>query len=111
MEKLSRLSPPSSSSFHSQFIPLDEMESSLVSYLYELHVLIEEEGVYLPTVIVLGDDCSLKSHLLESMGELRLGEGDRISSNMPFLVRYQHHEGGQHIQLEKKGHPITDAVL
>lgn len=62
------------------------MESSLVSYLYELHVLgIEEEGIYLPTVIVLDNDCPLKS--TESMGELRLTKRDQISSNMPLLVR------------------------
>ncbi|KAL6568924.1 hypothetical protein OROHE_003665 [Orobanche hederae] len=52
---------------------------------------IMQEGIQLPTIVVVGDQSSGKSSVLESLAGIRLPRGDGICTRVPLIVRLQNH--------------------
>ncbi|KAL6579235.1 hypothetical protein OROMI_009451 [Orobanche minor] len=52
---------------------------------------IMQEGIQLPTIVVVGDQSSGKSSVLESLAGIRLPRGDGICTRVPLIMRLQNH--------------------
>ncbi|CAO2832549.1 unnamed protein product [Amaranthus hypochondriacus] len=84
---LSVLSPPPPiiSSYNDRIRPLLDA----VDKLRNLKVM--KEGIQLPTIVVVGDQSSGKSSVLESLAGISLPRGQGICTRVPLIVRLQHH--------------------
>ncbi|KAJ4969353.1 hypothetical protein NE237_016054 [Protea cynaroides] len=60
-----------------------------VDKLRELKVM--EEGIELPTIVVVGDQSSGKSSVLESLAGISLPRGNGICTRVPLIMRLQQH--------------------
>ncbi|KAK1379717.1 hypothetical protein POM88_026461 [Heracleum sosnowskyi] len=60
-----------------------------------------QEGIQLPTIVVVGDQSSGKSSVLESLAGISLPRGDGICTRVPLVIRLQNHaQSDSHLQLE-----------
>ncbi|KAL5577038.1 hypothetical protein UlMin_018737 [Ulmus minor] len=50
-----------------------------------------DEGIQLPTIVVVGDQSSGKSSVLESLAGISLPRGQGICTRVPLIMRLQHH--------------------
>nr|DAD23943.1 TPA_asm: hypothetical protein HUJ06_025406 [Nelumbo nucifera] len=55
------------------------------------HLKIMEEGIQLPTIVVVGDQSSGKSSVLGSLAGVNLPRGVDICTRVPLIMRLQHH--------------------
>ncbi|XP_030479980.1 dynamin-related protein 4C [Cannabis sativa] len=66
-----------------------------------------EEGVQLPTIVVVGDQSSGKSSVLESLARISLPRGQGICTRVPLVVRLQNHtEPEAELYLEYKNRVV-----
>ncbi|KAF2313381.1 hypothetical protein GH714_010675 [Hevea brasiliensis] len=54
------------------------------------HLKIMNEGIKLPTIVVVGDQSSGKSSVLESLAGINLPRGQGICTRVPLVMRLQH---------------------
>ena len=54
------------------------------------HLMITREGIELPTIVVVGDQSSGKSSVLESLAGINLPRGQGICTRVPLIMRLQH---------------------
>ncbi|KAG8374967.1 hypothetical protein BUALT_Bualt10G0050700 [Buddleja alternifolia] len=59
------------------------------------HLKITEEGIQLPTIVVVGDQSSGKSSVLESLAGISLPRGQGICTRVPLIMRLQSHLNAQ----------------
>ncbi|XAR64694.1 Dynamin GTPase [Bertholletia excelsa] len=52
---------------------------------------VAEEGIQLPTIVVVGDQSSGKSSVLESLAGIDLPRGQGICTRVPLIMRLHHH--------------------
>ena len=55
------------------------------------HLNVAKEGIQLPTIVVVGDQSSGKSSVLESLAGISLPRGQGICTRVPLIMRLQHH--------------------
>ncbi|GFQ06677.1 dynamin-related protein 4c [Phtheirospermum japonicum] len=55
------------------------------------HLKIMQEGIQLPTIVVVGDQSSGKSSVLESLAGISLPRGQGICTRVPLIMRLQNH--------------------
>ncbi|KAL3652710.1 Dynamin-related protein 4C [Castilleja foliolosa] len=55
------------------------------------HLKIMQEGIQLPTIVVVGDQSSGKSSVLESLAGISLPRGQGICTRLPLIMRLQNH--------------------
>uniref|UniRef100_A0A2P2MFG7 Dynamin-related protein 4C-like n=1 Tax=Rhizophora mucronata TaxID=61149 RepID=A0A2P2MFG7_RHIMU len=55
------------------------------------HLMVMKEGIQLPTIVVVGDQSSGKSSVLESLAGINLPRGQGICTRVPLIMRLQHH--------------------
>ncbi|PON54667.1 Dynamin superfamily [Parasponia andersonii] len=55
------------------------------------NLLVMDEGIELPTIVVVGDQSSGKSSVLESLAGISLSRGQGICTRVPLIMRLQHH--------------------
>ncbi|KAH7545069.1 hypothetical protein FEM48_Zijuj01G0054100 [Ziziphus jujuba var. spinosa] len=56
------------------------------------NLMVMEEGIQLPTIVVVGDQSSGKSSVLESLAGISLPRGQGICTRVPLIMRLQHHK-------------------
>ncbi|KAJ0801804.1 putative dynamin GTPase [Helianthus annuus] len=54
---------------------------------------VTQHGIPLPTIVVVGDQSSGKSSVLESLAGISLPRGQGICTRVPLIMRLQHHPG------------------
>ncbi|XP_050221538.1 dynamin-related protein 4C-like isoform X2 [Mercurialis annua] len=54
-------------------------------------LMVMKEGIQLPTIVVVGDQSSGKSSVLESLAGISLPRGQGICTRVPLIMRLQHH--------------------
>ncbi|XP_057803267.1 dynamin-related protein 4C-like [Salvia miltiorrhiza] len=59
------------------------------------HLKIMQEGIQLPTIVVVGDQSSGKSSVLESLAGISLPRGQGICTRVPLIMRLQNHQNPQ----------------
>ncbi|KAL8543631.1 hypothetical protein ACS0TY_004268 [Phlomoides rotata] len=59
------------------------------------HLKIMQEGIQLPTIVVVGDQSSGKSSVLESLAGISLPRGQGICTRVPLIMRLQNHHNPQ----------------
>ncbi|KAK1379722.1 Vacuolar sorting protein VPS1, dynamin [Heracleum sosnowskyi] len=70
-----------------------------IDKLRNLNVM--QEGIQLPTIVVVGDQSSGKSSVLESLAGISLPRGDGICTRVPLVIRLQNHaQSDSLLQLE-----------
>ncbi|PON54664.1 Dynamin superfamily [Parasponia andersonii] len=76
------------------------------------NLMVMEEGIELPTIVVVGDQSSGKSSVLESLARISLPRGQGICTRVPLVVRLQNHtEPEPELSLEYKGRVVhTDEL-
>ncbi|KNA09498.1 hypothetical protein SOVF_153020 [Spinacia oleracea] len=84
-EPLEAINPPLISSYKHQIRPLLDAIDKL------RHLKIMKEGIQLPTIVVVGDQSSGKSSVLESLAGINLPRGQGICTRVPLIMRLQHH--------------------
>lgn len=52
---------------------------------------VNQEGISLPTIVVVGDQSSGKSSVIESLAGISLPRGQGICTRVPLIMRLQHH--------------------
>lgn len=75
---------PLVSSFNESIRPLLDAVDKL------RHLRVIEEGIQLPTIVVVGDQSSGKSSVLESLAGISLPRGQGICTRVPLVMRLQH---------------------
>ncbi|KAI3722064.1 hypothetical protein L2E82_33089 [Cichorium intybus] len=55
------------------------------------HLKVMQEGIQLPTIVVVGDQSSGKSSVLESLARISLPRAQGICTRVPLIMRLQHH--------------------
>lgn len=78
--------PPLVSSYNENIRPILDA----VDKLRRMNVT--QEGIPLPTIVVVGDQSSGKSSVLESLAGISLPRGRGICTRVPLVMRLQHHE-------------------
>ncbi|CAK9136887.1 unnamed protein product [Ilex paraguariensis] len=76
---------PLVSSYNDRIRPLLDA----IDKLRQLKVM--QEGIQLPTIVVVGDQSSGKSSVLESLAGISLPRGQGICTRVPLIMRLQHH--------------------
>ncbi|BFG20499.1 hypothetical protein CerSpe_067730 [Prunus speciosa] len=67
-------------------------------------LMVMEEGIQLPTIVVVGDQSSGKSSVLESLAGISLPRGQGICTRVPLIMRLQHHSDPEpELSLEYNG--------
>nr|VDC76559.1 unnamed protein product [Brassica rapa] len=77
------IEPPIVSSYNDQIRPLLDT----VDRMRNLNVM--KEGIQLPTIVVVGDQSSGKSSVLESLAGISLPRGQGICTRVPLVMRLQ----------------------
>ncbi|KAK9168319.1 hypothetical protein Syun_000459 [Stephania yunnanensis] len=70
---------------------------------------VTKEGIQLPTIVVVGDQSSGKSSVLESLAGISLPRGQGICTRVPLIMRLQgshHHSSEPELYLEYKGKTV-----
>uniref|UniRef100_A0A7N2R517 Dynamin-related protein 4C-like n=2 Tax=Quercus lobata TaxID=97700 RepID=A0A7N2R517_QUELO len=75
---------PIISSYNDRIRPLLDTVDSL------RHLMITREGIQLPTIVVVGDQSSGKSSVLESLAGINLPRGQGICTRVPLIMRLMH---------------------
>ncbi|XP_070053660.1 dynamin-related protein 4C-like [Nicotiana tomentosiformis] len=75
--------PPIVASFNDRIRPLLDCVDKL------RHLNIMQEGIQLPTIVVVGDQSSGKSSVLESLAGISLPRGQGICTRVPLIMRLQ----------------------
>ncbi|CAL5329952.1 dynamin-related protein 4C-like [Camellia sinensis] len=86
---LSSDAPPLTSSYNDRIRPLLDAVDKL------RHLKVTEEGIQLPTIVVVGDQSAGKSSVLESLAGISLPRGQGICTRVPLIMRLQHHPDAQ----------------
>ncbi|KAI8546581.1 hypothetical protein RHMOL_Rhmol07G0129900 [Rhododendron molle] len=90
--------PPLMFSFNERIRPLLDAVDKL------RHLKVAQEGIQLPTIVVVGDQSSGKSSVLESLAGISLPRGQGICTRVPLIIRLQHHQNPQpELHLEYHG--------
>ncbi|KAL7122952.1 hypothetical protein ACP275_01G076600 [Erythranthe tilingii] len=55
------------------------------------HLKVMQEGIQLPTIVVVGDQSSGKSSVLESLAGISLPRGQGVCTRVPLIMRLQNH--------------------
>ncbi|KAH6835358.1 Dynamin related protein 4C [Perilla frutescens var. hirtella] len=72
------------------------------------HLKIMQEGIQLPTIVVVGDQSSGKSSVLESLAGISLPRGQGICTRVPLIMRLQNHQSPKpQLSLEFNGKSIS----
>ncbi|CAM8923255.1 unnamed protein product [Rhodiola kirilowii] len=79
---------PIVSSFNDKIRPLLDAIDKL------RHLMIMKEGIQLPTIVVVGDQSSGKSSVLESLAGISLPRGQGICTRVPLIMRLQNQTSG-----------------
>ncbi|KAK9735795.1 hypothetical protein RND81_04G228500 [Saponaria officinalis] len=77
--------PPLVSSYNVRIRPLLDAVDRL------RNLKVTKEGIQLPTIVVVGDQSSGKSSVLESLAGISLPRGQGICTRVPLIMRLQHH--------------------
>ncbi|KAF8034732.1 hypothetical protein BT93_C0904 [Corymbia citriodora subsp. variegata] len=64
--------------------------------------MVMEEGIYLPTIVVVGDQSSGKSSVLESLAGINLPWGRGICTRVPLIMQLQENPQADHLELYLK---------
>ncbi|OAY42486.1 dynamin-related protein 4C [Manihot esculenta] len=80
-----KIHAPIVSSYNDHIRPLLDA----VDQLRNLKIM--KEGIQLPTIVVVGDQSSGKSSVLESLAGIDLPRGQGICTRVPLVMRLQHH--------------------
>ncbi|KAJ6704449.1 DYNAMIN-RELATED PROTEIN [Salix viminalis] len=71
------------------------------------HLQVMKEGIQLPTIVVVGDQSSGKSSVLESLAGINLPRGQGICTRVPLIMRLQHHSATEpELSLEFNGKTV-----
>ncbi|KAL3652697.1 Dynamin-related protein 4C [Castilleja foliolosa] len=71
------------------------------------HLKIMQEGIQLPTIVVVGDQSSGKSSVLESLAGISLPRGQGICTRVPLIMRLQNHSNpSPELSLEFNGKAV-----
>ncbi|XP_065854682.1 dynamin-related protein 4C-like [Euphorbia lathyris] len=91
------------------FTSYDDHIRPLLDAVDKLRLLkVTKEGIQLPTIVVVGDQSSGKSSVLESLAGISLPRGQGICTRVPLIMRLQHHAAPKpELSLEFKGKKIT----
>ncbi|XP_057802634.1 putative dynamin-related protein 4A [Salvia miltiorrhiza] len=66
-----------------------------------------QEGIQLPIIVVVGDQSSGKSSVLESLAGIRLPRGDGIGTRVPLIMRLKNHPSPEpQLSLEFNGRTV-----
>ncbi|XP_030479982.1 dynamin-related protein 4C-like [Cannabis sativa] len=72
------------------------------------NLMVMDEGIELPTIVVVGDQSSGKSSVLESLAGISLPRGQGICTRVPLIMRLQHHSNPEpELFLEFNGKVVT----
>ncbi|CAN6587014.1 unnamed protein product [Malus baccata var. baccata] len=89
---------PIVSSYNDKIRPLLDAVDKLRS------LMVMDEGIQLPTIVVVGDQSSGKSSVLESLAGISLPRGQGICTRVPLIMRLEHHSSPQpELSLEYNG--------
>ncbi|KAK9912638.1 hypothetical protein M0R45_036491 [Rubus argutus] len=89
---------PIVSSYNDKIRPLLDAVDKLRS------LMVMEEGIQLPTIVIVGDQSSGKSSVLESLAGISLPCGQGICTRVPLIMRLQHHSSPEpELSLEYNG--------
>ncbi|WVZ83861.1 hypothetical protein U9M48_030957 [Paspalum notatum var. saurae] len=77
-----------------------------VDRLRQLNV--SQEGIELPTIVVVGDQSSGKSSVLESLAGISLPRGQGICTRVPLVMRLQHGDDEPKLRIEYGGGRVVD---
>ncbi|XP_050122883.1 dynamin-related protein 4C-like [Malus sylvestris] len=89
---------PIVSSYNDKIRPLLDTVDKLRS------LMVMDEGIQLPTIVVVGDQSSGKSSVLESLAGISLPRGQGICTRVPLIMRLEHHSSPQpELSLEYNG--------
>lgn len=67
-----------------------------------------QEGIQLPTIVVVGDQSSGKSSVLESLAGISLPRGQGICTRVPLIMRLHHHSKAEsELHLEYSGKVVS----
>ncbi|PKI33473.1 hypothetical protein CRG98_046122 [Punica granatum] len=90
-----------------------------VDRLRNLQVM--KEGIQLPTIVVVGDQSSGKSSVLESLAGINLPRGQGICTRVPLIMRLQNHPcpdpelylefNGKHVETDEDNKGISNTPL
>ncbi|XWS65116.1 hypothetical protein CRYUN_Cryun05aG0063100 [Craigia yunnanensis] len=80
------ISAPIVSSYNDRIRPLLDVVDRL------RNLMLMKEGIQLPTIVVVGDQSSRKSSVLESLAGINLPRGQGICTRVPFIMRLQNHQ-------------------
>jgi septin family protein len=79
------------------------------------HLKVTQEGIQLPTIVVVGDQSSGKSSVLESLAGISLPRGQGICTRVPLIMRLQDDPDAIHAVLHleylNKTVPTTEAGI
>ncbi|CAH9115917.1 unnamed protein product [Cuscuta epithymum] len=79
------------------------------------HLKIMQEGIQLPTIVVVGDQSSGKSSVLESLAGISLPRGQGICTRVPLIMRLQNapllDNPELHLEYSKKTVPTDEAHI
>ncbi|KAI8025042.1 putative dynamin-related protein 4A [Camellia lanceoleosa] len=94
--------PPLTSSYNDRIRPLLDAVDKL------RHLKVAQEGIQLPTIVVVGDQSAGKSSVLESLAGISLPRGQGICTRVPLIMRLQHHPNPQpDLHLEFHGKVVS----
>ncbi|XP_057971611.1 dynamin-related protein 4C-like [Malania oleifera] len=72
------------------------------------HLSITTEGIQLPTIVVVGDQSSGKSSVLESLAAIHLPRGQGICTRVPLVMKLQHHTSPQPLLLLEFNNKVVE---
>ncbi|XAR64691.1 Dynamin GTPase [Bertholletia excelsa] len=73
-------------------MPYNERIRPLLDAIDRLRQLkVAQEGIQLPTIVVIGDQSSGKSSVLESLSGINLPRGQGMCTRVPLIMRLHHH--------------------
>ncbi|KAI3990667.1 hypothetical protein MKX01_022967 [Papaver californicum] len=78
------------------------------------HLKVMDEGIQLPTIVVVGDQSSGKSSILESLAGISLPRGQGICTRVPLIMRLQNHSSPKpklHLEFHGKEVPTDEASI
>ncbi|KAI3960509.1 hypothetical protein MKW98_003008 [Papaver atlanticum] len=78
------------------------------------HLKVMDEGIQLPTIVVVGDQSSGKSSVLESLAGISLPRGQGICTRVPLIMRLQNHSSPEpkfHLEYHGKKVPTDEASI
>ncbi|XAR64692.1 Dynamin GTPase [Bertholletia excelsa] len=101
LEEVNPLQPPLIMSYNKRIRPLLDA----IDRLRQLKIA--QEGIQLPTIVVVGDQSSGKSSVLESLAGINLPRGQGICTRVPLIMRLHHHASPcPNLRLEFQGKTI-----